>query len=178
MEQCPRFWEVRPARTVRDTWVGTRDVFRRTDIELAERIAAGDLPATAVPLFVRHRGEYRGDLLHATGECVVVASEAVCESLARTGATGWVTAPAAIRYRNGEELPGYRLLVTTGRCADFRIQRSADAPEARVDVSVGWDGSDVFWWQAPSRGFLVTDRVKRAIEDAGLQRIEFAIPTS
>lgn len=173
------FWRAIAASSTRDTWVSMPDMKLGDDLRLTEAVARGEQPDGPVHLKVGNRGKYRGDLLHASGGFYVVASLRLVGVLEDMGATGWVTAPVEIRYPSGEELTGYRLLVTTGRCADFRMGRGDNADEeAPVDVSIGWDGSDVFWWEAPSRGFLVTDRVKRAFEEAGLQRIIFEIPTS
>jgi hypothetical protein len=151
-----------------------------SDLSLAERVAAGWQPPAPIPFTVDNRGKRCGDLLHTSGSFVVVASERFCALLSEIGATGWVTAPVAIHYKDGEELRGYRLLVTTGRCADFLIERDDydDDVVEPVDVSVGWDGSDLFWFAAPSMGFLVTDRVKQAIVAAGMEGIEFEVPVS
>lgn len=179
MTQDVRFWEVNPAASARDTWVVLRDDSPGSDVRVAEAIASGETTTDPIPLVVSNRGQRRGDLLHATGEYIVVASDAFCELLEGIHATGWTSVRAEIRYKNGEELAGYRLLATTGRCADFRdSHHDDDAPEEPVDVSVGWDGSDLFWWRPAWWSFLVTDRVKRAIEDAGLQRIVFEVSTS
>lgn len=55
------------------------------------------------------------------------------------------------------------------------MSNSAANPPIRP---VGWDGSDVFWFEGPSRGFVTTDRVKQAIEEAGLTGFEFEVPTT
>jgi hypothetical protein len=173
------FWMVRPRDTERDTWVGMADVSDHSDLDLAEELASGSARTDPIPLVVVKSGRYVGDMLHASGEFIQVVSAGLVAVLEEVDATGWIAVPAEIRDGNGRTRSDYRVLVTTGRCADFRIAREdGDFNEQPVDVSVGWDGSDVFWFEAPSMGFLVTDRVKRAMEAAGLQRLVFEVPRS
>lgn len=169
------FWQLGAAYANRDTWV---DLVHDGDLgdDLTSRIAAGDLPDEPVRLEVCHRGKNRGDLLNATGNFIVVASERFCEVLEEIDATGWVSVPVEIRYKNAEELPGYRMVVATGRCDDFRIEREDIDDYVPIDSFPGWDGSDIFWFEAMTMTLLVTDRVKVALETAGMQRLEFERP--
>lgn len=170
-----QFWSMAPKSATSDTWVGLQD---HSDLgeALNEKIARGGQPPTPISLGVRNRGKHVGDMLHATGNFINVASERFCDVLEEVGATGWMSVPVEIRYKNGEELPGYRLVVPTGRCDDFRIEREDIDDYVPIDSFPGWDGSDIFWHEATTMVLLVTDRVKVALEEAGMQRLEFERP--
>lgn len=169
-----RFWIAQPSMATRDVWVCLQDM-KPSDMKIAKRIADGWQPGSPIQLEVFHRGKRTNDFLHTGGTFFMVVSERFVTFLEEIGATGWATAPVEIHYKNGEELPGYRLMVTTGRCDRFfaKKKKHSDKP---ADPSVGWDGSDLFWFEAPSLGFVTTDRIKQAIEEAGLTGFTFEPP--
>ncbi|QDH10828.1 hypothetical protein FE634_21670 [Nocardioides dongxiaopingii] len=98
--------------------------------------------------------------------------------LESSGATGWRTVPALVRFKDGEELPGYRVLVVTGSCDNFFEGTLDDVgdriPGAVFDPARGWDGSDIFWIEArPHFTFLATDRVRRALGSSGITGVVY-----
>lgn len=167
------FWLVGATSTSADTRVGIADEADPLGEALLARLRDGWEPADPVGLRVAARGRHRGDLLPSDGAYIVVASDRFVDTLRAIDASGWTAATVRITYAGGDELTGYQLLVPTGRCADFRMQKALDDDaEYPVDPSNGWDGSDVFWREGPPFWtFLATDRVRQALVDAGLERV-------
>lgn len=138
------FWHTKAASATRDLWVALRDIGPMLDVRIAERVAEGWQPETPIALVVTNRGKRVNDLLHATGAFFMVASARFIALLDDLGATGWVTAPVEIHYKNGDALSGYRLMVTTGRCDRFFDDDEDDSLDP--DVELGGKPAD------PSRG--------------------------
>ena len=135
---------------------------------------------------VDNRGKQMGDLLWTGGNAAKLASSALIETLHDVGATGWTSTPADIRFRDGEPLEGFSLLEVTGTCGNFRQQYDratvrefyGDTVASGVDVSIDWDGSDLFYTAGVNvPKFLATDRVVKAFARAGLRGWEKTLST-
>jgi hypothetical protein len=89
--------------------------------------------------------------------------------------------------KDGSELPGYHGLAVTGRCGPIDDSLSDEVvlpppvPRGRARRalrgicfdSATWDGSDVFTPEGYTASFVV-ERVKTAVEAAGITNVEFA----
>lgn len=171
-------------------WLGTdplptgcRYANDSTPFELDVKVARGDLSdLTGPPSFtVSNRGKV-GDLLWTEGMPYKVVSQRLLEVLEEMEATGWTSTPVEVRYKNGDDLPGFHLLSITGNCDDIHatydpttIEEDFEVRYARgLDVSEGWDGSDLFWSRdAAGIDFLATERVVKEFNAAGLTGLEF-----
>jgi hypothetical protein len=163
-----RFWLVKAASATRDCWVRLVDDQDSDEVVLAAM--TGDAPER-FGLEVFNRGTRHGDFLWTGGGAFTVVSDRVVETLRDVGPTGWHAVPADVRFRNGDRLDGYHVLLVTGACDDFTRGRREGS--TGVDPTPGWDGSDVFWIRdLPNFCFWVTDRVRRAFDRAGLTRVE------
>lgn len=172
-----RNWELTAKSATSDTWIGLDGASRKAEW-VAKRLTSGESAGIQLSFTVFNRGKRRGDLLHAGGLRQVVASKRLCGVLEDIRATGWASTPVEVWFKNGEELPGYRLLVPLGRCSAFGKTFDDETFEVfPVDPTKGWDGSDVFWPEAESHSLMVTDRVKQALLTAGMDRLEFEDPT-
>ena len=152
--------------TSRDTWVGLR---KRNYDKVVAKVIAGQIKRAK--MVVSNRGPRVGDLLWSGASPFFVASNRFMSVLRDVGATGWISCPAEIHYKNGEALPGYEMLVVTGHCGDYHrvFQR-----ERVAELWNDWDGSDLSCvggdprWQC-----VVTDRVYDALINAELERLEW-----
>jgi hypothetical protein len=113
-----------------------------------------------------------------------VLSDAVFAVLRREQLTGWRSAPASIRTRDGRTIHGYSLLVVCGRSGPFedryseRVQLPALAAGGAAMPGLKgmcfdphtWDGSDVFTPDG-SAAVVVTARAGVALERARLTNI-------
>lgn len=172
-----RFWLAEPAYSTRDLWVGPRDHGPNLGQRIAERVADGWQPDPAIALKPFNNGKRLHDFLHTGGSFFMVVSQRFIQLLEEIEATGWTARQVDFRDRKGEPIAGYRLMVTTGRCDRF-FNDDGEPDGQPADPSVGWDGSDIFWFEPPSNGFITTDRVKEAIEEAGLTGFDFEVPTT
>ncbi|WP_137294979.1 hypothetical protein [Nocardioides dongxiaopingii] len=177
MSTSGRFWLVRAASARSDCWVRVGDTEGDpAGDEMMSSLLDGAAPDQPVSLVVWNRGRRRGDLLWSGGSFSAISDRAV-QVLEAIGATGWRSVPAHVRFGNGEELPGYQVLVVTGTCGDFFAEADRRRTDRGVDPFHEWDGSDVFWIGArPQFTFCVTDRVREAFDAAGLDRIEYEDP--
>lgn len=153
--------------TSRDTWVGLR---KRNYDTVVARVVAGKVDRTEME--VSNRGPRVGDLLWTGGSPFLVASARLMAVLRDIGATGWASCPAEIRYKNGDPLPGFEMLVVTGHCGDpRRVFQSERVAELWSD----WDGSDLSWIGGePWYQCVVTERVREALVGAELDRLEWS----
>ncbi|MDN5896230.1 MAG: hypothetical protein L0H93_19690 [Nocardioides sp.] len=127
MTATPRIWRMSANANTGDTWVAPdTDPRAYVEEEAVKNMAAGDVVEAPFGFTVFNRGKQRGDLLHAGGAFIVVASDRLIRVLEDIEATGWVSAPVPIRYANGETLPGYQLLVPVGRCTNFHADLDPD----------------------------------------------------
>lgn len=172
------FWFIEAKSTASDTRIGIDDDVDPLGEALVARLRDGWEPPVPISLRVAARGKHRGDLLPSDGAYIVVASDRFIETLRAIDASGWTAFPTRITYANGDQLGGYQLLLPTGRCADFRLEKALDDDaEYPIDPGNGWDGSDVFWREGPLFWtVLATDRVRQAVMDARLQRVAIEKP--
>lgn len=175
------FWLTQAKSARSDTWVNFSRAGETVlqDIEILEALKRGDDSALkGIELRVTNRGRNVGDMLWAQGGMYVPISQRAVDTLNDMGASGWRSVPIGGRFGNGDPLPGYQILVVTGECGDFMAKAEREHRETGVDPSLDWDGSDVFWIRTrPSQfTFCIANRVRKAFEAAGLERIEYEDP--
>ena len=157
---------------------------RSEPLPLAERwaVARGDLTGLASPpRFVIDRPGKPGDLVW-TANMLKVAPSRFLDVLSDVGASGWDSHPVEIIDRHGEVLDGFHLLAVVGETDESTLNYDPATVNAMYDdawevsgfdVTVGWDGSDVFWIGGRAgSSFLATDEVARALTAAGLSGFE------
>lgn len=132
------------------------------------------------PLLVRWRSgsEAPSHLVCGPHGSPNMVREGVVRALAQCGATGWGTYPATLHGKDGAPIEGFVGLTVTGRCGPVKLERARRISAAR-DGALGeafkgvffdpasWDGSDVFTDPATATLLFVSDRVKRALDEAG-----------
>lgn len=129
-------------------------------------------------------GTRRFDLMGDTSAVLRLISDRFVGALRDCRASGWSAAPVQLIDKRGGPVPGYHVLVVSGRSGplDRRrtriVRQEPPVPNGeptfaelglRFDPST-WDGSDVFVPQHTSVVCL-TERVKAAIEGGGLANI-------
>ncbi len=132
------------------------------------------------PLQARWRlgAEAPSDVVAAPYGSPHLVRERVVQTLAACGATGWGTYPATLYGQNGAPIEGFVGLTVTGRCGPVMLERARQISAARDGTlaeafegvsfdPASWDGTDVFTDAATATFPFVTDRVKRALDEAG-----------
>ena len=124
------------------------------------------------------------DYTGTTATLPVVVSDRFVDVLREVEATGWSTYPIELHDKDSDLIEGYCALAVKGRCGPLLDQRS------RIEMRVGptgkskafkvglyfdsstWDGNDVFLPEGTSFVFA-TEKVKSAVEEAGLTNVAF-----
>jgi hypothetical protein len=105
-------------------------------------------------------------------------SERVVRLLSKASVTGWHPREAEVVRENGVALPGYCLLVVTGRVGAIKTVVNRAVPGKRLPLPIPifdsstWDGSSIFRPQG-SGVVLVLDSVKALADDASISNAEF-----
>jgi hypothetical protein len=145
----------------------------------------GVLRPTVAIEFERMEGDVAYDLIGTTYMHPLVSDRFV-SVLRQHNFRGWSTYPVTVYTGNGTKLQGVHGLAITGRCGpvDTSLSSVVELPPV-VPTGQGlkvwrglyfdpqtWDGSDLF---VPSntRHLIVVERVKEALEEAGMTNIEF-----
>jgi uncharacterized protein DUF1629 len=138
--------------------------------------------------FVRSQGRIPYDLIGTTWAVVDLVSAKFRGVLEEHGFTGWTTFPVRIIVDDDQEaLHGYEGLAVTGRCGalDDSLSERVTLPPPVVGgrEAAGlrglcfppdsWDGSDVFTHEGRA-GVCVVERVKDALEHAGVTNVKFS----
>lgn len=135
--------------------------------------------------FVRAEGRVPHDLIGTTYAVLTLVSEKFRSVLEDHGFTEWTTFPVEIVV-DGNALPGYEGLAVTGRCGaidDDLSERVIVPPPVPGGAAMphfrglcwppeSWDGSDLFMAENYS-GVFVVERVKDALEAAGITNVAF-----
>lgn len=126
------------------------------------------------------------DLIGTTSAVLYVVSDRVTEALHENGFTGWSTYPVEIGCM-GTKIRGYQGFAAVGRCGPARHEDVVLPPLGPGGEAVQgwrglyfdpatWDGSDIF--SPDSTAFVVvTDDVKRALEELDVENFEFEVIT-
>jgi hypothetical protein len=145
-----------------------------------------DLPSDPIE-FVRDEGRIACDLIGTTYARPVLVSERFLAVLRQHGFTGWATFPVRVVLdEKGSELDGYDGFAVTGRAGPIddglseEILLPPPVPEGRPAPGLrglcfqpgSWDGSDIFTSEDGASIFVV-ERVKAALEGAGVTNVEF-----
>lgn len=137
--------------------------------------------------FVRDEGRKPHDLIGTTYGRPLLVSERFLEVLRGHGFSGWTTFPVRVFLDDGSELEGYEGLAVTGRCGAIDDSLSeemilpAPVPGGRARPGLrglcfppeSWDGSDIFTSEAGGAAIFVVERVKEALEHAGVTNVAF-----
>lgn len=160
--------------------VATRELIHN-DFALAR---GEDRPSVPIE-FVRAEGAMLHDLLGTTYASLVLVSARFRAVLEEEGFTGWTTFPVKVVDPDAQ-LGGYGGLAVIGRCGaiDDSLSeeillpppvaggRSARALRGLCFPPGSWDGTDVFTAEGRA-DVIVVERVKEALERAGITNIEF-----
>lgn len=137
--------------------------------------------------FVRDEGRKPHDLIGTSYGRPLLVSERFLDVLREHGFTGWTTFPIRVFLDRGSELEGYHGFAVTGRCGPIDDSLSEEvilpppAPGGRARAGLrglcfppeSWDGSDIFTSEAGGAAIFVVERVKQALEEAGVTNVAF-----
>lgn len=135
------------------------------------------------PLVVRHEmgGRQPKDVVGMTSVYPLLVSQRFVDVLRAHNFQGWGTLAVELYDRAGQLVPGYYVLVITGRCGRISRWRSLSIRGFLKTGAIGyglhvnpssWDGSDLFV-PKESAYMLVTEPVMQALTGAGLTNLEF-----
>lgn len=121
--------------------------------------------------------------VHLSLVAPVLFSEDVFHALRSCGATGWLSRSINLFGKDGVNIPGYSLLVVSGRCGNAQYNRSektfksypaGDCPALRglFFEESSWDGSDVFMCESERQSIFVTEKARDAIRSV-TRKIKF-----
>jgi hypothetical protein len=150
-------------------------------------LARGDWRPTAPLVFKHHSGGRPCDLVGTTYATLDLLSPRTAQLFRDEEFSGWTTFPVQVFTKDGLLIEGYEGLTVTGRCGPIDNSRSREhwRPPARPGVVeklrvwlglyfdlATWDGSD-FFGPAGTAHVFVVERVKQAVERAGLTNFTF-----
>jgi hypothetical protein len=137
--------------------------------------------------FVRDEGRKAYDVIGTTYSSLLLVSSCLTAVLRNHRFTGWTTFPVRILGSDGNELDGYSGVAITGRCGPIdddlseKVTLPPPIPHGRARLGLRglcfgpdtWDGSDLFTSEMGGAWIFVVERVKDALENAGLRNLEF-----
>jgi hypothetical protein len=157
----------------------------RHGVKDAFAVQRGEEPLPTPAVCDQFLGRTPYDLVGTGFVALYLLSERVTEALQREAFTGWKPHPAEIRTRAGELIPGYHLLIVTGRCGPIDKpgfpRAGSGSPGAHgpaIMTTRGlhfdpntWDGADIFVPEGAG-WIIVVERVRDALKAAKVTNID------
>jgi hypothetical protein len=137
--------------------------------------------------FVHDEGRKPQDMVGTTDGRPVLVSQRLIDVLRDHGFSGWRTFPVRLTLEDGTELRGYHGFSVTGRCGPIddslsdQVMLAPPVPGGEPAPGLrglcftpgSWDGSDIFTSAAGGAMIFVVERVKDALERAGITNVAF-----